>query len=402
MSTTLYDRSGNPIVIMDSKSDIIELKIWDLPKIYIVSDTAYADVTKETNSKGTLSFIDGKTDIKNIPVKFKLQGHGSTLLQKKNLNLTFYTDDTYENKQKVKFNEWYPAKKVHIKANETEYSMCRNSVGTKIFYEWMGKNLPNGARGYVDSFPCILYYNEEWMGCYTINLPQESDLFNFDEEQETACKNLCYRVESVTKITSVDGWEYRGDADVTDEMNATFQSLLDVLYNTETLTKEIIESHVNIESLLNYLVCVQIGNCQDSAHNNQTLATWDGVKWHYVWYDTDACFGTGQGGIAVGSTGDMFTSSFVTGYNTFFVKAVELYQTELAEHYAKIRSRYDIPSFVSNAFYEFQNKWGIQNIEAERVKWAEDKPTSTRDVDVIKSWLTSRIAWCDTYFGYTE
>ena len=55
---------------------------------------------------------------------------------------------------------------------------------------------------------------------------------------------------------------------------------------------------------------------------------------------------------------------------------------------------------VSDAFYAFQNKWGIQNIDDDRVKWADDKP-AVRDIDIIKDWLTARIAWCDTYFGYT-
>lgn len=394
----LYDGSGNEISIQP-RSEVLEIKVWDLPRLYIVSDTPYSSVTKENSTKGTLTFIDGEVKMDEIPVKFKLQGNASVLLAKKNLNLTFYADPEYDSKQKVKFGAWYPTSKIHIKANEQEYAMCRNSVGTRIFHEWMGKNLPKGAMGYVDSFPCILYYNGEWMGCYTVNLPQESALFNFDEDKETACEHLAYRIDNVTNMTSVDGWEYRGDADVTDEMNAKFQALLDVLYDTENLTKEVIESHIDLDSLLNYLVCAQIGNTVDNVHNNQTIATWDGVKWYYIWYDLDSCFGTGQGGSAAASTGDIYTGVYIA-YNPFFVKAVELYQTELAEHYAKIRSRYDIPTFVSNAFYAFQNKWGIQNIDDDRVKWADDKP-AVRDIDIIKDWLTARIAWCDTYFGYT-
>lgn len=395
----LYDGTGNKISIQP-KSEILEIKVWDLPKLYIVSDTPYTSVTKDSSTKGTLTYIDGKVEMDAIPVKYKLQGNASVHLAKKNLNLTFYADPEYGSKQKVKFGAWYPTSKIHIKANEQEYSMCRNSVSARIFHEWMGKNLPNGAMGYVDSFPCILYYNGEWMGCYTINLPQESALFNFDEARETACEHLAYRISNVTNMSSVDSWEYRGDADVTDEMNAKFQALLDVLYDTDNLTREIVESHIDIDSLLNYLVCAQIGNTGDNVHNNQTIATWDGVKWYYIWYDLDACFGTGQGGIAVGNNGDIYTGNTIA-YNQFFVKAAELYRTELAEHYAKIRSRYDIPAFVSNAFYAFQNKWGIQNIDADRVKWAEDKSTSTRDVDMIQDWLTARISWCDTYFGYT-
>lgn len=395
----IFDGMGNSVHV-NTENDYLDIKVWGLPKLYIVSDTAYTDVTKDASSKGTLTYIDGETKMAAIPVKFKLQGNASILLAKKNLNLTFYADSKYENKQKVKFNAWYPTNKIHLKANEQEYAMCRNSVGTRIFYEWMGRNLPNGAMGYVDSFPVILYYNGEWMGCYTINLPQGSALFNFDGDKETACENLVYRIDSVTNMSSVDSWEYRGDAYVTNEMNAVFQALLDVLYDTENLTKEIIESHVDIDSLLNYLVCAQIGNTTDNVHNNQTIATWDGVKWYYIFYDLDGCFGTGQGGNAVSSSGDIYTGTYIA-YNQFFVKVTELYTTELAEHYAKIRSRYYIPEFVSNAFYAFQNKWGIQNIENDRIKWAEDKSNNTVDVNMIKSWLTSRIAWCDTYFGYT-
>lgn len=395
----IYDGNGNVITVSDMSEFDIPIDVFGLPKVYIESDSAYSELSS-TKTNGTLTYIDGEKKFE-LPIQYKIQGNASTLLDKKNLNVTFYENDTYESKQKIRFGSWYPTKKVHIKANEQEYSMCRNSVATNIFYEWMGRNLPNGARGYVDSFPVILYFNDEWLGCYTINLPQDGDLFNFKSSKETSCKHLAYRIETVTNMSSVSGWEYRGDEDVTTDMDNAFQAVLDVLYNTDNLTTEMVEAVIDKDSLLNYLMCCQIGYAVDNVHNNQTLATWDGAKWYYIFYDLDGCFGTGQGGAATNSTTNLLNNSGTFSNNAFFVKCLDLYADEFASYYSKIRSRYDIPTYVSEKFYEFQNKWGIQNIEDDRTKWADDKPTE-RDVDIIYDWLTSRIEYLDTLYEYSS
>lgn len=392
----IYDGSGQIIETVNPFDTPIIT--GELPVIFIESNTAYTSLTKETASDGTVEFVDGKKKFK-LAAKIKLQGSGALNYAKKNLNITFYNDSN--KKQKVIFNDWYPTNKIHLKANEYDYSMCRNSVGAILTWEYMGRMLPKGAWGYIRSFPVIMYYNGVYMGCHTWNMPQDGKTYNFTDSAEEACTNLAYRCGTVTSNTwmNIADWEYRGDVDETTAMNSTFSALLAIMSNTSGLTKEVIEAHFDTQTLLGYMVFCQISCAVDSMTNNWTLVTWDGVKWYHTFYDLDICFGIGgNDGRNIASTKDVFTS-IQGGFNTFFAKVKELYATEFNEMWATFRNNGADVETITKTFADFQGKWGWQNLKAERDKWGSDKLT-TRDIDMIGSWLTERFAYFDSLYGY--
>lgn len=399
MSDKLYDVTGTELGIVDPIESIIT---GDLPKVFIASDTAFTDITKETASEGTLTFVDRKSKFE-APIKFKAQGSGSLVFRKKNLNITFYTDDTYDKKKKIKFNSWSPVSKIHLKANEFDISMVRNSCGTKFTYQMMGKNLPQGAVGYIDSFPVILYYNDEYMGCYTWNLPQDGKTYNFTGKKEKACTNLAYRCGDTTIDWNVSSyWEYRGDEDETTAMRSVFTSLHSIMINTANLTTEVIESHFDKETLLSYWVLADALLAVDSLINNWTIVTWDGNIWYHTWYDMDIILG-------IAGTADSSNRTLSATYDiancaqyrncAFWQKIVELYPTEISAMYAKMRANGLDADTIYNLFHDFQSTWGWQNIDADRIKWASEKQTT---LDIDKTWLTNRLAYLDNKYGYVE
>lgn len=398
MSQRIYDGNGNEIVLQTDEYNI-PIITGELPTIIITSETPFASLTKNNASNGSIQFVDGNKKI-DLSVKIKLQGNHSLDFAKKNLNITFYNEGG--SKQKVKFNAWYPTNKIHMKANEYDYSMCRNSVGTRLAYEFCGKKLPFGARGYIDSFPVILYYNNEYMGCYTFNLPQDGKTYNFKDSRETAGTNLAYRTSDATNNwKQSDFWEYRGDEDETQAMRAVFDNTVIPLLNDANLTKTLIETTFDIDALLAYLVFAQISCAVDSMTNNWTLVTWDGVKWYHTWYDLDICFGIGGGqdGKSISATRDVFTS--VQGaWNSFFQQVKTLYASEMETMYANMRNHGADVGTIKSAFYDFQNTWGQTNIVADRTKWASDKQ-GTADIDILENWLTQRFAYLDSMYNYS-
>lgn len=400
---TIYDGNGNVVTVSDMDEYAIPITIIGLPKVYITSSTAYSNLTKTDASQGTISFIDGKEKF-SLQCTIKLQGEGSLLKAKKNLNIRlFANDDTYKTKQKIKFGSWYATNKFHLKANETDYSMCRNSVGTRIAYDLMGRNLPDGAMGYIDSFPIIVYYNDEWLGCYTWNLTQDGTLFNFKKNKETSGKNLAYRINNGSQFTDPNSWEYRGDEDETDGMRSVLSDMLASL-DADNLTKEMVSAHFNVDSLVNYLICAEIFNASDSLGNNYTIATWDGNTWYFTFYDLDSSFGTTLGGNGTSWTGSIIQNPSATSdfyrFNKFMVNCVPLYADELKAVYAKFRAYYDLPTFVYKRFWDFQSKWGLQNLTEENTKWASDKPAKI-DIGMINAFMTARINSLDTIYEYT-
>mgnify|MGYP003397286467 CR=1 FL=1 len=396
MANKIYDIDGNELVASSEDSVVIN---WNLPKIYITCDTAYSDVTKETSVKGELKYYDGKKKI-DLPIKFKLQGNYSINYNKVNLNITFYEDDTFDNKKKITFGSWYPTNKIHLKANLYDYSMVRNSVGTRIAHDFFGMNLPQGCSGYIDSFPCILYYNDEFKGCYTLNLPQDGKTYNFDDEKELACTNLAFRTDSYSQYTTLSDWEYRGDEDVTNDMNTVFNNLLSVI-GSDSLTKETIEANFDVPSLLGYILFCQIGYCSDSIINNWTLVTWDGVIWYHTMYDLDICFGLPHSGAPAQTSADVFTSTTQGGQNAFFPQVISLYEAELKEMYANWRNHGFNAESIAERFTDFQSQWGWENIVADKTLWADEQQTSV-DASEIKAWLEARLTYCDTLYDYTE
>lgn len=382
-----YDGNGQKIAFDE------DLKVFrfGLPKIYITCPDADATMSVMANGTHdiTIKYVDAEKQFECYGTA-KKQGVFSSTGGKKNLNVTLYTDATKTKKQKVKFEPWYKMHKYHIKGNESDYSMIRNSVFTRIAYEFCGGlSLPNGAMGYIDSFPCILYWNGAWFGCYTVNLPQDEHIFNFADNNEN---HMAWRIETPQNWTNTAGWEFRGDDDnLTTNMTNAFQSLLDFM-NLDTITKEGVESRFDINSLLSYIVFMQIGYLNDNTMNNWTLVTWDGTTWYHVFYDLDIGFG-------FSNAGDVSTSGYLT-MNKFHTNAEALYPDEIKAVYASMRNAGFTAEYVTEKAYEFQRRWGWENLQMEYAKWESDKPFK-RGIDRIQPWLTARLQYLDTLYDYS-
>ena len=392
---SVFDISGNEIGYQLYDTPIIT---GELPFVLIESSTAYTALTKENASDGTLTFYDGKGKF-TLPVTMKLQGSGSLAFAKKNLNITFYNDKG--KKQKIIFNNWYPTNKIHLKANEFDYSMVRNSVGAKFTYKMMGKYLPTPARSYIDSFPVIMYYNNEYMGCHTVNLSQDGKTYGFKDKNEKNCTNLVYRCGDTTTLwTDNSYWEYRGDKDETTEMRQAFIGLHNFMIDYANFTKQSIETHFDKQTLVAYWTLADVMCAVDSLVNNWTLVTWDGQKWYHVWYDLDLVFGLG--GIVdahhLPSTYDIRNCEQYRN-NGFWAKIAELYATDIKSMYSTFRKNGVDVNSIYDMLRNFQLTWGWQNINADREKWASDKRNNN---EISRTWISERIDFLDEKYEYTE
>lgn len=391
---SIYDGNGTKISISDQNLILTS----ELPAIYITSSTAYDSLTKATAVSGTFTLMDNsEKKMSSIPITLKLQGSGSLSFAKHNLNITFYDEDG--NKAKYRFNNWYPTKKIHVKANEYDYSMVRNSVATRFAYKMMGKFLPTSCVGYIDSFPCILYYNDVYMGCHTINLPQDGKTYAFKSSKELSSKNLAYRCgDTTTAWTTNEKWEYRGDEDETTSMRATFTALHNIMVDYTNLTTAIIEQHFDKQTFVAYYTLADIMLAQDSLINNWTIVTWDGSIWYHTWYDLDICFGLGgSDGQYPPATYDITTCGQHRNCG-FWQKVAELYSTDIANMYATMRNNGADADTIYNMLHDFQSTWGWQNISAERTKWSSDKWNNN---EISKTWITNRLTFLDNKYSYT-
>lgn len=356
------------------------------------------DVTTMTKDESVLldvSFIHNDKSFQ-CKAKTKWQGSSSLSYPKKNYSVKFVDEDG--NAFNLSFKDWYATNSFHLKANYYDYSMVRNSVASEWGRRCFPEAYPNDAKGSIDSFPFVLYLNDEWLGCYTWNLPQDEKLFNMDENDEN---QMAFRPNN-------EGWEVANfEIRSQDEATSHQQEKLSRMVNwTKTCTNkeftEKVNEYFNLSSLINYWLFMDVGCCGDSMVNNSTWATWDGEIWYVLWYDVDVCFG--QNPSMYPADIDLLTTSkteeWAHKYNPVWEKLYANFYEDLCSRYAELRqTEFKDTDSIIQQFTDFRDTWGNENIKYEHLKWEHFMPDDI-DSPETKSWIENRLAYCDAKYQY--
>ena len=360
----------------------------------------YGDVSEMNKDNAVLLravYTDGVRSFECI-AKTKWQGSTSIDYPKKNYNIKFI--DGKDNKVKMIFKDWYATHKYHMKANYYDYSMVRNVVGVQLGRKIYPNLYPNNARGVIDSFPFILYINDEWWGCYTWNLSQDEDLFAMNTSNPD---HMCFRTDN--NGWDIENFELRCPDDSTDyqqtcltRMVSWTKSCDDDEFNNN------VEKYFDLESLEYYWLMMDIGCAGDSMVNNATWATWDGEVWYVLWYDLDIIFG--QNSALYTPTTDLIAMSKIDTYSNKYNPIWErLYNTkyeDLCQKYAELRKKWFMNASTIIAYFtDYKNKWGEENLSKEYEKW-NGKPFANDNIDNMTEWITQRLAYCDDKYDYVE
>ena len=366
----------------------------ELPVLRLYGDIS--GMTKDDAVNLDAEFTDGVRSFKCI-AKTKWQGQSSLQYPKKNFNIKFI--DKSKNKLNLSFKDWYLTNGFHLKANYYDYSMSRNNVGVALGRKCFPEMYPNNAMGVVDGFPCILYINDVWHGCYTWNLSQTEDLFAMDT---TNPDHVCFRPADIS--WDIENFEIR----CPETQTALHTELLTRMVNwTKTCTDADFRSNAkkyfNVNSLINYWLFVEIACAGDSMVNNSTWATWDGKIWYVLWYDADIIFGQNSE-LYDPSTDliEMSKTTYTKKYNPIWEKLLTNFYSELCSRYAELReSLFPDAATIIKYFTDYTEMWGSDNLQQEYQKWS-GRPLQSDRIQNKTSWITSRLAYCDNKYGYTS
>lgn len=360
----------------------------------------YGDTSKMTKDKAvnlTAEYSDGVRSFSCI-ANTKWQGQTSLNLDKKNFNVKLV--DSHKNKYITSFKDWFPTNKYHFKANYTEPSLVRNSVGSRLGRIAYPNLYPNNAKGSVDSFPFALYINDVFWGCYTWNLPQNADLFSMNEEDKN---HMVFR--SNNEGWTMANFEDRMRDDPTEYSLEQLERMYD--WSVDCTVQEFhdeVEDYFDLDSLLYYWCVVEMECGTDSMCNNATWASWDGGnKWYVLWYDTDLIFGCSSI-LTATPTLDLIaatkTGQFTYKYNPIFDKLLSAYYDELCDVYAKLRDTiFTDATTIIRYFTDYRDQWGSEYLTLERAKWPPRNPSL--DINLCGDFITQRLAYCDNKYGYT-
>jgi hypothetical protein len=386
-----YDGYGNVIEIGTGDVGVYDIPIITgvCPHVYITCEgTNLPQLTKNNAVNGTIEFDDGKNKFK-LYTKMKAQGDQSLNYDQKQINATLYSDEACKKKQKVKFNDWMPLSKFHIKSHPQDPLQARNVVVASMLQKLMGTRLPQGAWGFIKAIPIILHWNGEFVGCYNWTTPQDGKTFNFSDSKELACENLAYRF----------GGEYRGDEDETAEMTAVKDAIFAILDDTQNLTKTIVEEHFDVTSILQMICAIEWFCMGDVGVDNGLLVTWNGSKWYTLPYDFDWC----AWGRTNWTNTKQITNAKAYQPIQFLYACEQLYSDEIKEVYASMRKNGMDVDTLMQTLTNYVSHWNYKDRAEDISKWpqnpyyADDATLST-----IRSTMTRRCAYVDSLYEYTE
>ena len=283
-------------------------------------------------------------------------------------------------------------------------------------------------RNSINGFPCLMYINDELQGVYNFNLDRYSTKsFGYTDES----KVLVYEVSANSDTTAgaFYPWTessgkseidyYKSDfeclypptrASGNDNMSELMRLIRWVSNSSDEDFKDNIGNYFNLEYLLRYFLFVYIFGAVDSLGKNMKLASFDGgLTWYPQVYDADTTLGLDNTGFLKFSSdiemGD--ENVFNTTGSKLWQKVQLLFDAELKQEYSLMRQS----AFTVENMMKYLLDEQIEKIPA--YYYNIDMQTKYLNYGSaylyalhgnskhhIQKWLTERLVYCDTLFGY--
>lgn len=359
--------------------------------------------------EGNIEEMWEKTDVRQVSfvyrdkdesisgfAEIKIQGTSSLDYVKKNYTLKFFEDQLLENKMNIDVG-WGPQNKYCMKANWIDRTHARNIVTAKLGAKMQAKynllvDAPNN--GLIDGFPIEIYNNGKFLGLYTFNIPKDAWQFAMDEDNPNHIV-ICGEGWSAANLFHAEPDFETWAVEVGEESEETLEKMKRlfnfVMNSSDDEFKKNFENYLNLDSVLNYYVMVDLAHMRDNLGKNMLIATYDGLQWYLSLYDLDTSWGTFYDGQSLYEY-DKELLSF--DHNRLFERMEKLYSQELAQRYFELRE-----SILSNedimaefeafkkqipmiTFFKEVQRWGVGFI-----KTKSEIPGA--DYDQISGYLES-------------
>lgn len=378
----------------------------DIPKVFFSGEkpTSKSSVHATMEYKSKTEHFKGYVDI-------KCQGTSSMAYPKKNYTIKMFTDSTMAKKVKKDFKGWGAQSKFCLKANYIDHSHARNICSAKLWNQIVASRtnyslLPELLRtspcnGAIDGFPIKVYYNNNYEGVYTWNIPKDKWMFNMDDTLDNHCvlcgeeyKSGCFLTANASLWS--DEIHDTMPASIVTSFNA-FQNF--VITSTDEQFKANLENYVYVDSLIDYYIFQYVICGLDSMGKNQLFATYDGTKWIATSYDMDSTFGiywNGQKFVApTYRMQDDYESVKNGAANKLYVRLEKLFVNEIKARYSQLRA--DILSYnnIVNTFEPFMDTIG-NDLYAEDLTIYSGIPSgSTNNIQQIRNYYRDRVTYVD-------
>ena len=384
----------------------VEPQDRDIPRVFFNGE-------KPVNKTAVHATIEYKSKTEHFKgyVEIKCQGTSSMAYPKKNYTIKIFTDDTKAKKVKKDFKGWGAQSKFCLKANYIDHSHARNICSARLWNQIVASRanyalLPELLRtspcnGAIDGFPIKVYYNNNYEGVYTWNIPKDKWMFNMDDTLDNHCV-LCGEEYNSGCFLSANASLWSDEihdtmpASIVTSFNA-FQNF--VINSSDDEFKTNLENYVYVDSLIDYYIFQYVICGLDSMGKNQLFATYDGTKWIATSYDMDSTFGiywNGQSFVSPTYRMQQDYESCKNGNaNKLYVRLEQLFVNEIKARYSQLRA--DILSYnnIVNTFEPFMDTIGNDLYAEDLTIYTAIPSGSTNNIRQIRNYYRDRVAYVD-------
>lgn len=413
-------------------NDVSKVRPLQIPRprgvarLYIEGDLT--GISKDNEKSVTATLITNDGPYFKLPGLFSWQGSTSatnpTYLQK-NYSLTLLDENGEE--VDIKVGDWVGDSKIHLKCDWMENTHHRNLFicnAVEAFnrlkpylkqYPYRQSGLPSdfetGARCVVDGWPFEMYINGAWHGIYTWNLRYTRQNYMIAKDKPTQilmkCGSSANPWQESTIQVNDEYWDIKAPKTISTEVKATIMRLFNFLRTQNAATfKTDLKNYMDIETVLEYFLYVDIFQMIDNFIGNMSLVTYDGVIWYPGVYDCDTTLGLGFLGAALTNPTTPLSSEQKYAPSIWFPKLYSAFSDELKTKYKEMRdSGIFTVAYLANDFTKYEALLGADMFKRDLKLWPT-KPANTSGLEqnakYIIDYFGKRLNSLDTKYGYVS
>ena len=392
----------------------VEPEELDMPKVFFYGT---ALPTSKTDVNLTMDYVSNTTKFSSY-IKLKCQGNSSMSYAKKNFTINMYSDEARATKLKKDFKGWGAQSKFCLKANYVDTTHTRNISGARIAYDMVASRpdstfkqqlLTTPRNGVVDGFPIKLYFNGEFYGIYTWNIPKDGWMFNMDKNNPNHVV-LCAEKNTDGNSSLINSCQFRqlwtnGDGnDWSVEVGTYSQNMVDsfnrcinfVMTATDQEFHDNIGDYFDLYSLLDYY-CFSYLCCHlDGLAKNMLMVTYDGVHWGASLYDMDSIYGVNWNGSSYVSTNYQCPEQYQEQFSALWPRIEKCFATELYARYLELRQGALSLSNIIKHVEEIYDVIPDRVFADEKAKWTSLPQVNNNTMTRFRNYMRDRAAYVDT------
>lgn len=392
---------------------VVEPAELDMPKVFFYGE---ALPTTKDNVNLTMDYISN-TDRFSSYIKLKCQGTSSMSYAKKNFTINMYSDEAREMKLKKNFKGWGAQSKFCLKANWVDSTHTRNISGARIGYDMVASRPDSAFKqqlltapryGLVDGFPIKVYFNGEFHGIYTWNIPKDGWMFNMDESNPNHIV-LCAEKNTDGNSSLINSCQFRqlwtnGDgADwsvefgtMSEDLRTKFNRVIAFVMNaTDQEFHDNISEYFDLYSLLDYY-CFSYLTCHlDGLAKNMLMITYDGIIWGASLYDMDSIYGVNWNGGNFVATNYQCPEQYQERFSRLWVRIEQCFATELYARYLELRQGALSLSNIIKHVEEIYDVIPDRVFADEKVKWTNIPQVANNTMTRFRNYMRDRAAYVD-------